>query len=1074
MTNDQCMTPRVTLCQEFPVSKTTAVCIPDVFHQRVLEQYDAPAVCAWDGELTYGELDDKSSALARILAQKGIQAGVFVSLCFDRSLWTAVAMLAVSKAGGVFCFLEPKYPLTRLQHMCRHVNVKIVLSGESQSALAMNLGDELVVLTVNENLLATSPPDQELGDIVPDQAAYVAFTSGSTGKPKGIIVSHQALVAGILHNEQPMHLSPASRVLNFASFAFDVSFLEHFWSLLIGGCLCIPSESDRENNLMETVDKLQVNWAFFTPGVARVLDPTRLPSLRHLILGGEPISQTDLDMWSPHVHIIGVYGPAECAGCTTIQSDYGNVESAANIGFSYAVACFVVDENDHNVLVPTGSVGELVVKGPSLSEGYVNDPEQTARSYISNPLWLPASKEAEERLYKTGDLVRCLPDGSLHFIGRKDTQVKINGQRIELQEVEHHTRAVLGDNREVIVEAVTAGRVSSSLVAFIVTESVPQFYTDLFLAPDAGFKDRINTTKSLLRGRLPSYMIPETYISISRIPTTVTGKVDRKRLREQLTLLPRAQIKAYFGLENKETAMPLTATEVQMQRLWANVLNLALHEVGRDDDWISLGGDSLGAMQLVSLARQEHFFLTVPEIFRHKTISTLCQNIKKDVSEVMEEVEPFALLCDYQLKGDQILHTIADQCRVSQDLIEDAYPCTSLQLDASLIPIQLGYNYTLRLEFKLPSAVDIAQLALAWEMTVASNPLLRTRIVELTKGHYIQAVIGEGIPVDNLDSSNMAQYEPSVDVWGLGKPLVRVGVQTNRLIMLIHHAIYDGQSLPLLFRDFSSAYQGQKLTSRRFAPFVKWSTDLSAPKRQFWIEKFAGFDGRVFPPVLDPSLEPVESRELTGHLNIINDDFTATNKIRLTLAIVISWYLGTNDVVFGAVLARRSAPIMDIIDSAVPTTAMLPDRIKLEPKETLRYNLERDQDNILSLISHEGIDDRVIEQLSPENEAACQYGTLLAVQPDLTTAYPEMFRERDMQYYGPICALNALLQCSLSPGSATISLRLSESTMKGVYCWEKFLDEFQAVFHFIQKSPEVKLCDLRSQLDTSTSCSLPQ
>ncbi|KAJ5160935.1 uncharacterized protein N7482_007939 [Penicillium canariense] len=1053
MTNDRSLGPRASSCEETSISKTIPITIQDAFHQRVLEQHDAPAVCAWDGELTYGELDEKSSALARLLAQKGVQAGVFVPLCFDRSLWTAVAMLAVSKAGGVFCFLEPKYPLARLQHMCRHINSKMVLASESQLELATKLSEHSLVLAVNESLLSTSPTDQELGDTVPDQAAYVAFTSGSTGKPKGIVVSHQALVAGILHNHKPLHLNRRSRVLHFASFAFDVSFLEHFWPLLVGGCLCIPSESDRENNLMETIQKLQVNWAFFTPSVARVLNPTQLPTLRHLILGGEPVTQTDLDMWSPHVQIIGVYGPAECAGCITVQSDYGKVVSAANIGFPYAVACWVVDENDHTVLVPTGSVGELVIKGPSLSEGYIHDPEQTAKSYISNPPWLSVSNEVEEKLYKTGDLVRCLPDGSFHFIGRKDTQVKINGQRIELQEVEHHTRAVLGSNREVIVEAVTAGRPSSSLVAFIVTENVPHSSTELFLAPEAGFQDRINTTRSLLRGRLPGYMIPETYISISRIPSTVTGKVDRKGLREQFTLLPRAQIKAYFGLENKEKAMPLTATEVQMQRLWANVLNLDLHEVSRHDDWISLG----------------QFFLTVPEIFRHKTIATLCQNIKTDVSEMMQEINPFALLYDHQLKGDTLLRTIADQCQVSQDSIEDAYPCTSLQLDASLVPIQLGYNYTLRLEFQLPSAVDPAQLALAWEMTVAANPILRTRIVELTKDRYIQAVIRETIPLDTLHRSTMPQYEPSVDVWGLGKRLVRVCVQTNRLVMLIHHAIYDGQSLPLLFRDISSAYQGQKLTLRHFAPFVRWSTNISAPQRQFWIEKFAEFDGRVFPPVLDPSLEPVESRELTGTLNIINDDFTATNKIRLAFAIVTSWYLGTDDVVFGAVFARRSAPIMDIIDSAVPTTAMLPDRIQLDPKETLRYNLERDQDNVLSLISNEGIDDRDIEQLSPECAAACQYGTLLAVQPDLTTAYPEMFREKDMQYYGPICALNALLQCYLSPGSATISLRLSETTMQGVYCWEQFMDEFQAVFHLIQQRPEVKLCDLRSQLDISTS-----
>ncbi|KAF7536955.1 hypothetical protein G7054_g4072 [Neopestalotiopsis clavispora] len=1010
-----------------------SLCIQDVFQQRVQEQPDAPAVCAWDGDLTYKELDDKSSTLATLLVQNGVRAGVFVPLCLNQSQWTAVAMLAVTKAGGAFCFLEPKYPLARLQHMCRQLNAQVVLSSESQQELVAKLGRNLVVLTVGEELLRTASPQLQLAATAPRAAAYVAFTSGSTGKPKGILVSHKALVAGILHNRDAMHLSRTSRVLQFASFAFDVSFLEHFWALLVGGCLCIASEFDRENNLIEAIEKLRVNWVFLTPSVARILDPTRLPSLKHLALGGEPVTQTDLDMWLPHVQVTGLYGPAECAGCTTIQVDYKNVASSPNIGFAHAVTCWVVDEDNHDILIQEGESGELVIQGPSLSEGYLNDPAQTAKAYISNPAWLPRTSSEEEKVYKTGDLVRRLPDGSFVFIGRKDMQVKINGQRIELQEVEHHMRAVLGDFQEVLVDAITAGPRTNSLVAFIVADKSPCSTTELFLIPDAAFLNRMGTARTLLRERLPSYMVPEFFLSIKYIPSTVTGKLDRRYLRERVKLLSRAQLLSYLGQEDTARSMPLTASEKQLQRLWASVLGLALHEVGRNDEWTSLGGDSLGAMQLVSLARREQLFLTVPDILRHKTISLLCQHVKSNVSSTEKIPDPFSLLGNHELKGDQLLRTIADQCQVSPDSIEDAFPITSLQLDAATIPIQLGYNYTLRLKFNLPIDVDPAQLLLHGKESSKLIPFC-------------------------------ARYEPAVDVWGLGKRLVRVGVHADQFVMLIHHAIYDGQSLPLIFRGIFNAYQGQKLPLTHFAPFVQWSSESNASKHQFWMDKFAGFDGQIFPPVLDASLEPTESRELTGKLDVVNNGFTATNKIRLAWAIMASWYCGTNDLVFWGVFARRSAPIADIIDSAVPTTAMLPDRILLEPNRSLRYNLEADQDRLLSTMANEGIEDRTIEQLSPECKAACQYGTLLVVQPDLDTAYPEMFREREMQYYGPICALNSLLQCSLSPGLATVSLRLSESTIKGVYDWDKFMEGFQAVFHFIQKDPDLKLCDLRSRL----------
>jgi amino acid adenylation domain-containing protein len=1061
-------------CQDNTVPSALPFCIHEIFHQQALERPDAPAVHAWDGKLTYRELDEKSTALAMTLRRRGVQQNVFVALCFDRSLWTTVAMLAVSKAGGVWFFLEPTHPVNRLRDICNCANANILLSGASRLELAAQLsGCQIETLIVTEAALDFELElELELEDVGPDQPAYVAFTSGSTGKPKGALMSHQAAVAGVLYNHKPMQLSKDSRVLHFASYSFDISFLEHFWSLLLGGCLCIPSEADRQSNLMHAVQELQVNWTFLTPTVARLLEPAKLPSLRTLCLGGEPVTQGDLDMWLPYVHLSGLYGPAECAVGIAVQPDYSQVNSAANLGPPYAVACWIVDENDPNSLATSGAVGELVVEGPSISECYINDPKQTAKAYLSNPPWLPASRHSRKKLYRTGDLVRYLPDGSLYFLCRKDTQVKINGQRIELGEIEYHVRDVLSSGSshpQIIVEAIMANRRSMSVVAFYVQDQGPQSFDDveLFLSPDEQFASRKETYKSQIRERLPHYMVPETFVPIRRIPLTTSGKSDRKRLREQFLQLPLAQIKTYFlnNVANEQKEMPTTELEKQMQAMWAQVLKLEGDEVGRHDSWISLGGDSLAAMRLLPLARKARIRFTVPDIFRHKTIGTLCQHVSINALETADKVQPFALLQDRRLTAEGIRKIAAEQCRVSCDSIEDAYPFTALQDATVLPPIQLGYNYTLRLEFKLEPRINLDRLVQAWEMTFAFNPVLRMRIVRLPNDELVQVVTREKIPMEVLTRANATRYEPGVDLWGLGEPLVRAGVQEKRLVVLVQHALYDGHSLGLIFRDLAHAYHDQNLELTQYAPFVRWSTDLTAPKRQYWKDKFVGFDGRVFPPKVDnPSLEYLESRHLWGHIDLVQDAYTATNKIRVALAILFYWYFDTIDVVIGVVFARRAAPLPGILDAPIPTSCILPDRIRLDLSQPLRVNLERDQENVLSMMPYEGIRPCQVSNLSVECQTAGQYQSILAVQPDSTTTYPKMFRDHKMGYYGPVAAWNFMLQCYLGQGSARVSLRLSERTIKESVDWERFLTQFEAVIHFIQKDPELKIADLQSQL----------
>ncbi|KAJ5093031.1 hypothetical protein N7456_008892 [Penicillium angulare] len=236
-----------------------------------------------------------------------------------------------------------------------------------------------------------------------------------------------------------------------------------------------------------------------------------------------------------------------------------------------------------------------------------------------------------------------------------------------------------------------------------------------------------------------------------------------------------------------------------------------------------------------------------------------------------------------------------------------------------------GINWTVHLTVQMPPNIDIKRLIkrliTAWEMTVSSNPLLRRRIVKGLQREYIQAVVRESIPLRVLKDCDFrnSQYAGAKDIWHLGKPLVRVSLQGNSLVALIHHAIYNGTSWPMIFRDVKIAYQGQVLPTYSFAPFIKWICDITESTRQFWINKFANFHGETLPPLHDTSLTPKGNRIMECNMPILPDEFTVVNKLRLALAVTLSLYHNTTEILIGGVSNRRTAPVSDIAALPAPT-----------------------------------------------------------------------------------------------------------------------------------------------------------
>lgn len=510
-------------------------CAHDLIAQKSQMQPDAPAVCAWDGDLSYLELDQHATALAVQLVSFGVQTDVLVPLCFEKSKWAVIAMLGVLKAGGGVVLLDPSLPEQRLGSVVTQTGAEILLSSVANMELSTRLCKSVFEVGpgITEITEHASPPHQDAQS--PSTAMFAVFTSGSTGSPKGVVLTHENFCSSVEYQLERLSFTSESRVFDFASYAFDIAIHNAFATLIAGGCLCIPSEKDRKENLAKVMRDMRATIVDLTPTVAGLLDPETLPDLKTIIFAGEAVTVENCTPWWGKAQVMNAYGPAECHICV-VNCASSSPDEATRIGKGAGVVTWVVDPENHDRLLPPGATGELLIEGPLVGRGYLQDVRKTKASFIHNPAWLLRGSSAHQgrqgRLYKTGDLVRYHEDGSLSYVGRKDTQVKIRGQRVELGEVEVCLQECMDSKHQVVAEVFLPHENKSEplLAAFLHSNNL-RTGSEAQVAPlTAQLKDR-------LAQRLPSYMWPVVLVHMKEFPVTATGKVNRRELREMGRLM---------------------------------------------------------------------------------------------------------------------------------------------------------------------------------------------------------------------------------------------------------------------------------------------------------------------------------------------------------------------------------------------------------------------------------------------------------------------------------------------------------------------------------------------------------
>lgn len=984
-----------------PLPPTLAVCMHDLIAEQVRRDPARPAVNSWDGDLTYGEVDEYSTSLARRLLSIGVKLGENVPVLFEKSRWTVVAVLAIMKAGGTFALMDPSQPEGRLRAIVEQTGACHILTSKAQEPLGRRAAPQATLLAIAEDSFApnVSTPDISLPPVPPTTNLYIQFTSGSTGKPKGCVITHQNYTSGAVPRAELVGYRAHSRVLDFASYAFDVCIDCMLCTLSNGGCLCIPTEADRVNDLSGAIRKMKVNMAHMTPSVARVLDSDIIPSLEVLGLGGEAISNGDALKWGQQAQVVNAYGPSECTVGCTINNQVGrDGKRQVTIGKGVGAAIWIVDAADHNRLVPLGAIGELVVEGPIVGPGYLDDPEKTAAVFIDSPDFLVAGfgdfPGRRGRMYKTGDLVKYDIDGSIVFVGRGDQQVKLRGQRIELAEIEHHMRDKLPPETRVAAEVIKPGGASGepTLVAFISDKaglvSGPESLLGSFSPEVAASLTNMNKA---LSEYLPIYMVPAAYLPLHTMPLLVSAKTDRKRLRELGASMSRRDISALAAalVQRRE---PSTDMERRLANLWAAVLGPD-SEINATDNFFTVGGDSLRAMKLVAAARADGLSLTVAGIFTNPVLEDMARIAEPISAEADLTVPPFSLLGE-SWSPDAARSETAAFCGLEPGKVEDVYPCTPLQEGLMALSAKVTEAYVAQRVVEMASPDSAKRLAEAFEVAAKDCPILRTRIVQVPGQGLMQVVVEGDFSCPILEGQGLTEFLASdrSDPVDLGKPLVRYAIVADEketgktyFVLTMHHALYDGWAMPLVVERVNRAYHN--LSTARpasFKNFIKYLCDMDRKDSEaYWRERLDGADGEQFPSLPYPGYQQQADSLLEHYVSVERrlGGTTVATAIRGAWALLVASYTASNDVVFGETLTGRNAPIPGVEEIEGPMIATIPVRVTISLEATVSEYLQEIHAQSVLGIPHEHLGLQHIRRLSPDAREACELRTGLVLHP---------------------------------------------------------------------------------------------
>jgi len=856
------------------------------FENQARQQPQAVAVICNFQTLSYGELEARANRLAHWLIAQNVKIETRVAICLERSVEMAIAVLAVLKAGGAYVPMNPAYPVTRLNDLLEDCGAQLLLTSENLATTLAVGKCRIFCLDRDEAQLESLPTEPVALQQYETAAAYVIYTSGSTGSPKGVLVTHGNAAASTWARFD-YYREHVDGFLLISPLAFDSSVAGLFWTLSLGGRLCIPSEEELQDMeaLTALLEREKLSHLLCLPSFHSIIldyaSPQRLKSLRTVIVAGEACpAELVAKHYArlPEVRLFNEYGPTEAAVWSSVYSmnreDSVSDRSPA-IGRPIANSqIHLLDANFNSV--PIGAPGELYIGGAGLTRGYLDKPDLTAERFVPNPF----TAVAGERLYKTGDLARYRLDGNLEFLGRTDQQVKIRGFRIEPGEIEAQILRY-PEVSEVVVACGECGR-AKSLIAY-------------WVADDTAVCDK-NHLQRFLKNRLPEYMIPAIWIRVEQLPRTSTGKIDRRAL----------PLPDWNELSALQKTPPSTPIEQRLADIWTELL--AIEDIGIHENFFTLGGDSIMVMQMISRARQNGLELKPQYISAHQTIAELALLLTGSKAKVES---------DLPVRGDVPLTPI-QHWFFERDFANPHH-----------------WNQALMLEAR--SQIDCDRLQRAVGHLLKHHDALRLRFTKDELG-WRQCYAPEQkepvfhrIDLGDIDDIHLSsEIEKQASIWQqrlniTQGPLIRVvyfdtgRYRTARLLIVIHHLAVDGVSWRILLDDLQTLYRqleaGQPLSlPGKTTSYQNWSlylqclvqspeiqseyaywSKLLAERPPFPVDHVNGRNTEATSIVVTDKLRTEDTKKLLNYASRATE--TAVNEILLaTLAKTLSEWSQFSDI----------------------------------------------------------------------------------------------------------------------------------------------------------------------------------
>ncbi|EFQ33081.1 AMP-binding enzyme [Colletotrichum graminicola M1.001] len=943
-------------------------CVHALVSQQGRRTPDSPAICAWDGGLTYRQVCRLVSRLATFLVQWGVRPGVAVPVILDKN-----------KAGGCFVPIDAE-DRANVETFIRQLAPKIVVATD----LGWKSLEFIVegVIVVDDSLFEVNfPPQAPLPMAAPDDAACMLLSPRSSrGKDaKGIIFHHAALSSAFLTQGRALNLNRDSRVMQLSSLNVDTALVELLSTLVHGGCVCIPSSVETTSDIVGAACRMDVNWTYMTPVLARKMTPAAIPSLKTVCFRTRRLDEDTCAPWMAKTKVLLAYGAPDTCPLGVSVLEVTKPSDLSRVAPPFLGRFWIVNPEDHGKLMPIGALGELIIESPTLAHHFV--PGQSLSHLPQDSDFSLEDGKPTTRYFKTGHLVRYMEDGLLDFVSSGRDAVESNGRVVPVTEIEQRLRRCLGQGLDLAIESIISRDAQPSLAAFVeLGENLFEGSEDLTRITITT-RERTYIAKKLIESSLgtgmPSHMMPTIFVPVKHLPVTPSLKVNRRKLQKMVGWLSHEQLQALSTVASPEEVrsvgikpLPLTKVEERMQSIWASLLGTHPSSIRGNQSFSMLGGQGFLAGQLVVACRKQGLIISLLDVLRGATLTELCQSITMSSDHALEAaVEPEPSASSVRSSTESLLDeqfiqdVIAPKLKVEPEAIDDVAEAAASQLKFLEAGLLKGSSSLTYFTFSFTGPVQTKKLEAVCMCLARIHPILRTAFV--THGRKVYQVALKSftpefkrVEVPNWRVSTMTEKIIKRDQTGsfdLEVPMTKfffidAGKQSN-LVLRLSGAQYDGASISLLLHHLKSIYIAPSCPPKRatyfdFARSVQLAHNNGA--KEHWTSLLNGAKmtqviAHSKPPAMSTNVKTIS--KTVSVMSLANIGISFDTVVKSAWAMTLATLSGSGDVFFGEIVEGRHLRLADGSDisgtlgpvsNAIPVRVQFADTLS-SPLELLKY-----------------------------------------------------------------------------------------------------------------------------------------